>query len=98
MAAHLYVYYRVTDADDAATAAGVDRVIDRVRAATGIAGCRRRRRDEPRLWMEIYEGIADVAGFTVALDTAVRAVDLARHLGPDERRHAEWFEDPPPCA
>ena len=98
MAVHLYIYYRVADAADRAAAEAADAVFERVRSATGIDGRRRVRRDEPQLWMEIYEGIDDADAFANVLDAAVATSGLARHLASGERRHAEWFRDPPPCA
>lgn len=98
MAFHLYIYYRVADAADRAAADAADALFARVRTATGIDGHRLVRRDEPGLWMEIYEGIADTDAFAHVLDDAVETSGLARHLAAGERRHAEWFRDPPPCA
>lgn len=98
MALHLYIYYRVADAADRIVADAADELIERVHHATGVAGRRLVRRDEPDLWMEIYEGIVDADAFTTALDAAVVASGLRRHVAPGERRHVEWFRDPSPCA
>jgi hypothetical protein len=98
VALHLYIYYRVAGAADRIAADAADDVIERVRHATGVAGRRLVRRDEPDLWMEIYEGIADAGAFTTALDAAVVASGLPTRLAPGERRHVEWFRDPSPCA
>lgn len=98
MALHLYIYYRVADSADRAAADAADEVLARVRHATGIDGRRLVRRDEPQLWMEIYERIEDADAFATVLDDAVAASGLAEQLAPGERRHTEWFRDPPPCA
>jgi hypothetical protein len=75
-----YIYYRVAAqrVDEAAHA--VRRVLEHVEAHTGIAGRRLCRRDDPLMWMEVYESVGDAAGFERALAQAVDASGLGACL------------------
>ncbi len=50
------VWYRVTD-DGPDTERIVRGLMARLACRTGIAGQLMRKRDEPRLWMELYAGV-----------------------------------------
>lgn len=93
MSVSYYVYYRI----DPATTAGAERaaadLLERMRRATGIQGTLKRKRGEEHLWMEIYPGIRDAAGFEQALAAAFEASGLAAHLAPGKGRHLECFHD-----
>ena len=52
-----------------------------------------RKRGEEHLWMEIYPGIRDAAGFEQALAAAFEASGLAACLTPGKGRHLECFHD-----
>jgi hypothetical protein len=89
-----YIYYRV---DPAKTAAGERRVrelIEAIRKSTGIAGRMMRKRSQPNLWMEIYEGVVDEAKFEWELAEAVDHLKIGEVLLPGTPRHIECFEEP----
>ena len=50
------------------------------------------KREEPNLWMEVYEAVSDSAAFEHALDNAVQELQLVQLLAPGSLRHVECFE------
>ncbi|MEC5396410.1 DUF4936 family protein [Uliginosibacterium sp. H1] len=90
MAEHLYVYYRVAPADEAAALIAVARMFAEIAEASGSIGTLQRRCDDPGTWMECYSpappGLAEVVARTAA-----------RHLGKGltGERHVEHFTDCP---
>ncbi len=84
-----YIYYRVSekDADEAETL--VRSMQARLACRSGISGCLLKKRDNPGLWMEVYEGVNEAERFERLLDQAVDEFDLAVLL--DGPRHAECF-------
>jgi len=90
--AHYFVWYRVTG-DPAAARATVNALLEDVLGATGVAGRMLVRRDDPATWMEVYEGVTDVARFERALAAGAARHAVARWA---ERgaRHAEPFVAP----
>lgn len=89
---HAYVYYRINPAQADLAAARIDSLLLVLAPYCSQPPRRLRRCDDPLMWMEIYEGIADLAAFSSALDLAVLDSDCARHtLG---ERHLECFSIP----
>lgn len=86
-----FVYYRVTPAAPAALKERIAGVFEAVAQKTGILGRLLVRRDDPLLWMEVYEAVGDGAAFEAALHAAVTAFDIASFMPPDEARHVECF-------
>lgn len=89
MSLSFYIYYRVDakNADEAETL--VRSMQARLACRSGIRGKLLKKRDEPGLWMEIYEDVEEPERFERLLDQAVDEFDLAMFLeGP---RHAECF-------
>ena len=90
-----YVYYRVApdrqpDADTAVRA-----TIEQIRLRTGIAGRLMTKVDEPLLWMEVYEAIADETAFLAVMERCARHNAISRFLDGDRRRHTEIFQPAP---
>ena len=85
MALCYYVYYRVTQPEQAG-----------IVVRSGVRGRLLTKRDEPGLWMEVYEGVKDAPAFEAELDRLIRAMKLEVFLEPGSRRHTECFEEP--CA
>ena len=56
------VWYRVTD-DGPDTQTVLRSMMARLACRTGITGQLMKKCDEPRLWMEVYQGIADAEAF-----------------------------------
>ncbi len=86
---HYYVYYRIdASRTDAATTA-VGRFQDNVFSQSGIRGRRLHRRDDPALWMEVYEGVPpelDLASMLAHPPPELEAV-----LAPGAARITECF-------
>jgi Domain of unknown function (DUF4936) len=87
-----YIYYRVDPARADAARERIDRLLDDIRAATGIAGRLLKKRGEPLLWMEVYGDVADEARFERELAAVVTRLDAAGILQPGGGRHIECFE------
>ena len=84
-----YIYYRVSekDADEAETL--VRSMQARLACRSGVAGRLLKKRDEPGLWMEVYEDVSELQRFERLLDQAVDEFDLAMFV--DGVRHTECF-------
>ena len=86
---HVYIYYRIDPAQAETAARAVDTLLGALAPYCSIEPRRLARCDDPVLWMEIYEGIADIAAFTQQLDNTLR------QLNPDAftvgERHQENF-------
>ena len=88
-----YIYYRVDPANLTASEPRIRELLDAVRKSTGVAGRLRKKRTEKNLWMEIYEAVADEAGFEWELAEAVGRLKIEELLLPGTPRHIEIFED-----
>jgi hypothetical protein len=86
-----YIYYRVDPAKTDACAAAVQAVFSAVRKTAGVQGRVLKKRNEPLLWMEIYEHVTDEAAFEWALAEAVAASGMLNLLQPGSGRHTECF-------
>jgi len=89
-----YVYYRVTQPQQAGVA--VRGMQSELLVRSGVRGRLLTKRDEPGLWMEVYEGVNDAPAFEAELDNLLAATKLEGFLAPGSRRHTECFEEP--CA
>lgn len=86
---HSYcVWYRVLD-DGPDTERIVRSLMARLACRTGITGRLMRKRDEPRLWMEVYAGVAEPAAFEAALRELADTYDVDMLLAGE--RHIECF-------
>jgi hypothetical protein len=92
--AHVYVYYRVA-ADNAAARDAIAALLAAVETATGAAGRLLARCDDPAMWMEIYEPVADPAIFALQLAELARRHRVTA-ITIDGHRHAECFAPLPP--
>lgn len=93
MSSAYYIYYRVVPGNTAACAAAVRTLLDAVQARTGIHGRMLTKRNEPLLWMEIYEQVADEAQFEWELAEAVASSGIQHWLQPGSARHTECFSE-----
>jgi hypothetical protein len=96
--ASLYVYYRVRSADLARARALAALLLETINRRCGVRGRLLARCEEPDLWMEIYEPVADPAAFRAALDQACAQIGFAAVLAPGQFRHCECFLEAQPCA
>ncbi len=89
--ANYYVYYRVEPGAAAQARAGVERLFDAIERRTGVRGALMRRRDDPKTWMEVYEGIDRPDEFEALLAAEVERLGLARAPDASSARHVEAF-------
>jgi uncharacterized protein DUF4936 len=89
-----YVYYRVAQPQQAGIA--VRSMQSQLLVRSGVRGRLLSKRDEPGMWMEVYEGVNDAPAFEAELDRLIGAMKLEGFLEPGSRRHTECFEEP--CA
>lgn len=88
---HYYVYYRVDPRHEVEADAAVRQLLFEIEAETGVCGRLLRKRDEPGLWMEVYE---DVPGdvLEAKLAAAARRLGLDRYLLQGSTRRVECFQ------
>jgi hypothetical protein len=93
MAWAYYIYYRI-DADQAAAcAAATQKLLTTMHEKTGVQGRVLKKRNEPLLWMEIYEQVSDEAQFEWELAEAVAASGITAMLQSGSGRHIECFAE-----
>jgi hypothetical protein len=90
---HYYVYYRVEPAQRDKASALVGQLLDSVKRTTGVGGRLMKKRDEPELWMEVYENVADDSKFEWALLEAADKLKFSELLQSGTVRHMECFTD-----
>ena len=90
---HYYIYYRI-DANDTHTLKNlVASMQARIRCQTGVVGRCLVKRDDPLLWMEIYEGVENTAQFETALMKEVEKFEIDMFLAEGSQRRVECFSD-----
>lgn len=82
------VWYRVTD-DGPDIEAVVRGMMARIACRTRIYGQLLKKCDEPRLWMEVYQGVADADAFESRLAQAVDEYDVDMFVA--DTRRVECF-------
>jgi hypothetical protein len=90
---HYYIYYRVDAADEPALQTQIHNMQARLKCRTGVAGRLLKQRENPLLWMEIYENVEDSAGFERALGRAVDEFEVEMFLASGTQRAMECFSD-----
>lgn len=93
MAWSYYIYYRVDAAQANACTDAVQKLLAMMRQRTGIRGRVLTKRNEPLLWMEIYEQVVDEAKFEWELAEAVAACGINPLLQSGSTRHIECFSE-----
>ena len=86
---HAYIYYRIDPVQETMAAGRIDALLAAMTAYCAWPPRRLRGCDDPALWMEVYEGIADHAAFASALDAALRRIDCGAFTRGE--RHLECF-------
>lgn len=89
------VWYRVS-ADGPDTETVLRSMMARLACRTGITGRLMKKRDEPRLWMEVYQGIVDAGAFESRLAQAVDEYDVGMFVAGERR--VECFVDEAPVS
>jgi len=88
-----YIYYRVAAEQSAACASATQKLLTALHEKTGIQGRILKKRNEPLLWMEIYEPVTDEAKFEWELAEAVAASGINALLQSGSARHIECFAE-----
>ena len=88
---HCYVYYRVDPARAAAARETIAAVLASIEERAGVTGRLLQRRDEPMLWMEVYESVHDPARFDVMLADLLDTHRFSQFLAPGSTRKIERF-------
>ena len=89
-----YVYYRIDPAQAALAAERIEALLHAMLPHCSTPPRRLRRCEDAETWMEIYEGMADFAAFSAALNAAARTFDCAAFIRGE--RHLECFCAPEP--
>jgi len=84
-----FIWYRVGD-DTRETETVIRHMMARLACRAGISGRLLTKRGEPRLWMELYEGVSDPNTFERLLASAVDEFDVDMFC--EDRRHTECFD------
>ncbi|MBI4207820.1 MAG: DUF4936 family protein [Betaproteobacteria bacterium] len=92
MAYSYYIYYRVNPEKAEACEPRIKDLLAAVEKVTGVAGRLLKKRDEPLLWMEVYENVKDEANFEWELADIADQFKVKEYLEPDTTRHCECFE------
>ncbi len=88
-----YIYYRVDAAQAEACAGAVQKLLATMQDRAGVRGRVLKKRNEPLLWMEIYEPVSDEAKFEWELAEAVAASGINALLQAGSARHTECFAE-----
>ena len=91
MPLNFYIYYRVEPAGAAVLEARIHEMQAALHHQTGVAGRLLKKRDEPLLWMEVYENVAAAENFEDALIRVVEEYRIPQFLEPGSQRHTECF-------
>jgi hypothetical protein len=93
---HYYIYYRVSEKNADEAEHLVRSMQARLGCRSGMAGRLLKKRDDPGLWMEVYEQVANPEQFERLLNQAVDEFDLGMFI--DGPRKMECFTggDPAP--
>lgn len=91
MPASCYIYYRIAPEHVHAAEECVYKLLESVKARSGIEGRLMKKRALPEQWMEIYEGAEDEVRFEIQLEEALRDSGLSACLQAGSVRHLECF-------
>lgn len=86
---HAYVYYRIDPAQEATAAAKIDALLGAMAEHCARPPRRLSRCDDPDVWMEVYESIADYTAYLSVLEKAVLSLECAAFT--QGERHLECF-------
>lgn len=86
---HYYIYYRISEKDAVEAELLVRAMQARLACRSGIVGRLLKKRDEPGLWMEVYEDVSEPERFEHLLNQAVDEFDLGMFI--DGPRKMECF-------
>mgnify|MGYP001764800031 CR=1 FL=1 len=77
---HYYIYYQVSEKKEFDAEQAVRTMQARLACRSGVSGRLLKKRDDPGLWMEIYERVADPDRFERLLNQVVDEFDVEMFL------------------
>lgn len=92
MAYSYYIYYRVAPHQAETCEARVRELLTAIQQITTVTGRLLKKRNEPLLWMEVYENIGDDTKFELELAHAATRLKLGECLQDGSARRSECFE------
>lgn len=92
MAYSYYIYYRVAPHHAETCEARVHELLAAIQQITTVTGRLLKKRNEPLLWMEVYENVGDDTKFELELAHAATRLKLAECLQDGSARRSECFE------
>jgi hypothetical protein len=90
---HFYIYYRIAATHAATARSAIETVMQTLSRQFGVNGRLLRAQNDPALWMEIYENVADPERFEAELSVALARSRFASWLSPGSTRRIERFVD-----
>ena len=93
-----YIYYRLRPGAEPSAQARIQELRAALFEKCGISGRLLTKRDEPDLWMEVYERVQDAAAFEATLAQETAHLKLEELVRPGSARRLECFIDAPECA
>ena len=87
-----FIYYRVALGQESAAREHAERLQAGLHQSTGVRGRLMTKRDDPNLWMEVYEAVRDAGGFERALELALSDGEFDSLLADGSRRRVECFD------
>jgi hypothetical protein len=93
-----YIYYRLRPGTERNAQARIQELRAALLEKCGINGRLLNKRDEPDLWMEVYERVQDTAAFEAALAQETARLKLEELVGAGSARRLECFVDATECA
>ncbi|MBT9613220.1 MAG: DUF4936 family protein [Burkholderiales bacterium] len=90
---HYYIYYQVNPERLLEADAAVKQIQYEMEAHFSIAGRLLKKRDEPMLWMEVYENVPSSTAFEAALKQVEDKTGIMQYMLGDGQRHLECFVD-----
>ena len=91
MRASIYIYYRVRADHTLPAEAAARAIISAVADHCSSAGRLLQKIDDPLVWMEVYDEVADAEALSRALTDAATESGIERHLEAGSSRHVEKF-------
>lgn len=88
---HYFLYYRVDPERTLEADAAVRQIQFDLETQFSVSGRLLKKRDEPLLWMEIYEDVSSSTEFEAALSQAEEKSGIQRYIQGDGKRHLECF-------
>ena len=90
---HYYIYYQVDSKDTDTLKTLVNSMQARINCQTGVKGRFLTKRDDPLLWMEIYEEVKNLEQFEWVLMKEVEKFEIEMFLADGSQRKLECFND-----